>query len=205
MDATKFMELYGQAEETGGMEGAKEVVRESLSDDAKHHFFDLSGDGTHYRCSGVRHGVGFSRCDVIVGDNDLVTVRASIAPVMEGRERDLGRLCRMWNKRFILEGLTVEDGEFVFVTEAFYPAVSGMDCARAVGLALSTVHAYASATLALEGGAEPWDLIDLDGHRGGRGGSGDDDDDSGIPVERLQKGAELLERLIRERTAQQEA
>lgn len=199
MDVTKFMEMYGQAEEPGGLEEAKEAVRASLADDAKHYYFDLSGDGTLYRCSGVRHGVGFSHCDVIVGDDGLVTVRATIAPVPEGREHDLGRLCGMWSKRFKLRGLAVDDGEFVFVTEAFDPVEGRMDCAQAVGLALSTVHAYASATLALEGGVDPWDLIDLDGHRGGHGGGGDGDGGPGVSAERQQEGVDLLERLIRER------
>ena len=200
MDATKFMELYGRADETGGAESAKEAVRESLAGDTKHYFFDLSGDGTHYRCSGVRFGVGFSRCDVSLGEDGLVTVRATIAPVPQGRDRDLGRLCRMWSKRFILEGLAVEDGKFVFVAEPFDPVGGRMDCARATGMALSTVHAYASATLALEAGAEPWDLVDLDNRRGGHGG-GDDEGGPGTSVEHQSEGADLLERLIREHAA----
>lgn len=177
MDAEKFMELFNSSQETSAdLDETKDALR-TILEDSSSYYYDVSGDGTQYLCSGVRFGVGFARCLLTLRPDGLAVVRAEAMPVPSGHERSMSRLCHTWSTSLKLEGLKVEDGHMVFESQPFDP-LGTIDGDKAVGLALSTIGAYASAPLALEAGTEPWDLIDLGDARSPRGG-GDGDGDGG--------------------------
>ena len=174
MDASKFMELFDSSpEECSDFESAKEALHDLL-EGSDRSYYDVSGNGTQYYYSGNHHGAGFARCLLTLHPDGFATVRIDAMPVPHEHELTMRKLCRRWDSDFKLCGLKVEDGHIVFESEPFDP-LGDMDCERAAGLAMSTIHAYASAVLALEAGAMPWDLIDLDrqGDRPGDGGAGD--------------------------------
>ena len=177
MDTSKFMELYNSSdEEEGGFEASREAVRRSLDEQDDRYYYDVSGDGTSYYRSGARNGVGFSSCTLTLRPDGLATVRAASLTVPAQHEGAMRKLSKSWSSRFKLRGFKVEYGRLVFESAPFDPVSSRFDANEACDLALSTVHHYASAVLALEAGAEPWDLLDLyeddpgDGDDGGSGG-----------------------------------
>jgi len=190
MDTNKFMQLFASANEVDSdLSETKEALRKVL-EDGRHWYCDISGDGTQYLCTGTRHGVGFSQCWITLQPDGMAVVRAVSTPVPEEHVRSMSKLCRSWNKRFMVEGLSVQDNRIVFETTPFDPVGGRFTGDKVVGLALSTVHEYASAILALEAGVEPWDLLTLydEDHSGGG-----DDDDGGMPS--LDRISELLRSL----------
>ena len=197
MDAEKFMQLYLSSREEDPFTAAKKRVRESLERDADLGFYDMLGDGTHYRCLGLRHGVGYAFCDVTVCEDGCVTIRIECMPVPEACREDLMRLCDIWNSTFVLKGLDVEDGMLVFFTRLYCPGMDDVDCSRAVHLAYATIRMHASATLALEAGAMPWELIGIaDGYRDGSGDDGCDGPD-GAEAEPKRDDLDPIERRTR--------
>lgn len=178
MDADKFMELFNSSHEPStDLDETKEALR-TILEDSSCYYYDVSGAGTQYLCSGTRWGVGFARCLLTLRPDGTAVVRADAMPVPPEHERSLRKLCRAWNASFKLEGLKVEDGHMIFESQPFDP-LGKIDGDKAVRLALSTIHTYASAPLALEAGSEPWDLIDLGNDKGPRGGEDDDDGGEG--------------------------
>lgn len=174
MDADKFMELFNSSQEAGtDLDETKDALR-AILEDSSSYYYDVSGDGTRYLCSGTRFGVGFTRCLLTLRPDGLAVVRAEAMPVPSGHERSMRKLCSTWSTRLKLEGLRVEDGRMVFESLPFDP-LGKVDGDKAVRLALSTINAYASAPLALDAGSEPWDLIDLGDAKGSRGGEDDGD------------------------------
>ena len=174
MDANKFMELFNSSQEASvDLDETKEALH-GILEDSSCYYFDVSGDGTQYLCSGNRHGVGFARCLLTLRPDGLAVVRAVAMPVPSHHERSMRKLCHAWSTNFKLEGLKVEEGRMVFESQPFDP-LGKIDGDKAVRLALSTINTYASAPLALEAGSEPWDLLDLGDTKGSHGG-GDDDE-----------------------------
>ena len=179
MDTSTFINIYESSPEESSTNLAEtiEALRRSL-DKSHRWFYDVSGNGTEYYCSGARNGVGFAECRVILQDDGMAIVRAVSVPFAPEYERSLAKLCRAWNKSFKLTGLRVRDGRFIFESAPFDPIGGRMKASEAVGLALSTVHAYGGVVLALEAGIDPWDLIDIYDEHGGD----DDDDDDGMSI-----------------------
>lgn len=176
MDTKKFMALYDSSEEANGnFEESKEAMRRALEAPDGHFYYDISGDGTAYYRSGARNGVGYASCVATLRPDGLVTVRVTSLPVPEWHGRSMRKLCLAWNTRFRLKGLKVDNGRLVFEPAPFDPVSGRFNVDEACGLALYTIHSYASAILALEAGMEPWDLLDFDEC----GPDGDDDDGGG--------------------------
>lgn len=193
MDRDSFMRVFGAIDPTDSVEpdektatgpggsdetsGGDKIV-ESLAG-APSWFFDASGDGTDYRCSGARFGEGFVEARLTIRDDGSGVVYARSVPVPEEHERAMAKLCRMWNQHFRLKGLTVRDGYLTFVSEPLDLVGGRFEAGQAVGLALTTLHTYSSAVLALKAGVDPWELIVYDEWQGGGRGGGEDDDDDG--------------------------
>lgn len=191
MDTSKFMALFESSSEDGSdLERSKEAVRKSL-DANDRYYYDISGDGTAYCRSGTRNGIGFVTCSITLTPDGLATVRAESVGVPEGHARSMRKLCSSWNSRFKLRGLKVEDGRLVFESAPFDPVSGRFDADEACSLALSTVHHYASAVLALEARTDPWDLLDLYEEDDDHGDS--DDDDGGTSVPSLEQVRDLLQ------------
>jgi len=109
MDTNKFMQLFASANEVDSdLSETKEALRKVL-EDGRHWYCDISGDGTQYLCTGTRHGVGFSQCWITLQPDGMAVVRAVSTPVPEEHVRSMSKLCRSWNKRFMVEGLSVQD------------------------------------------------------------------------------------------------
>ena len=195
MDINTFMSIFESSTEgpTTDLAETIEALRRSL-DDSHRWFCDVSGNGTEYVCSGVRHGVGFAECRIILQDDGLAIVRAVSVPIAPEHERSMAKLCRAWNKSFKLTGLTVRDGRLVFESAPFDPIGGRISASKAVGLALSTLHAYGSAELALEAGVDPWDLMDMYDEHGGS-----DDDDHGDGGGESLPDFDTLHSMLRER------
>ena len=194
MNGSDFLSMFGgNGLDDDAPRDAKAAVRASLEGDRRRYYVDVSGDGTHYVCSGIRSGAGFSRCDVTLDGEGLVTVRANSVLVPENYIRDVGRLARVWNKRFIIDGFTIEDDRLMFVTDPFDPLDSKYECADVVGKALSTIHHFAGVVLALDAGVAPWDVLDLFDKKN----DGPSDDDDSAPSEEEDPLAALI-RMVRE-------
>lgn len=179
MDRNDFMKLFDGSEPVqGGSDNPDRIdtIRESLSE-GRPWYYDVNGDGTEYLCSGARFGAGFVEAHLKVQPDGLCTVFATSVRVPEEHQFSLAKLCRMWNKNFKLEGLAVRDDLLVFETEPLDLVNGRFDANEAMGMALTTMHAYSGAVFALVSGADPWDLIDYENWKKGPGGSGDDEDD----------------------------
>lgn len=186
MDRDTFMRLFDESEmdeamATGpggpGSPKGKEKIFESLEEGASW-FFDASGNGTDYRCSGARFGEGFVEARLTIEEDGTGIVFARSAPVPDEYEYSLAKLCRMWNRHFRVKGLYVRDGYLTFESEPIDLVNGSIEASRLVGMALTTVHAYTGAILALKAGVDPWELIEYDEwDGGGRGGGNDDEDD----------------------------
>lgn len=194
MDTSKFMELYNSSDEAGSdFDESKHAFQRALDNSDHNYYYDISGNGTAYYRSGARNGIGYASCIVTLQPDGLAMVRVTSLMVPEQHRRSIKKLCGSWNTFFKLKGLKVgEDGRLVFESAPFDPISGLFDADEACSLALSTVHHYASAVLALESGAEPWDLIDLyekDYH------DSDDDDshDGGTSVQSLDEVRDLLQ------------
>lgn len=200
MDVKEILKLYATSEESDEFKKAKEAVRTSLAEDESLSFRDVDGDGTHYRCVGLRHGVGYAVCDVHVGADGLVWVEGTCMPIAEVYQRDLSRLCRMWNEHFILKGFLVDEGQLAFRSEPFDATDGDMSASRAVRMVFSTFHDYASAPLALEAGVDPWELINLDEACGGTDDEDDgDSEDVREAIERIERRLGILEYVMLEK------
>lgn len=164
-----------------GRERGVKVVREQLEGSDRRWYYDVSGDGTRYVASGCRHGVGFARVTVEVLPDGCAQVVVRAGQRVNPRyERGLRKLFSYYSSQFKVRGLEVEEGRVVFRTQPFDPEAFRFDVDQVVGLALSTVHAYAGVTLALDAGVEPWELMDYPVGSSDTGGS-DDDPEGGLP------------------------
>ncbi len=163
MDTSKFMELFNSSDESeDDFDEIKKAFQRALDNSDVHFYYDISGDGTAFYRSGARNGIGYASCIVTLREDGLASVRATSLVVPKQNRRSIKKLCGSWNTFFKLKGLKVdEDGRLVFESAPFDPISGRYDADEACSLALSTVHHYASAIIALEAGAEPWDLIDL--------------------------------------------
>lgn len=183
MDTKKFMALCVSSEEANGnFEESKEAMRRTLEVPDYHFYYDISGDGTAYYRSGTRNGVGYASCVATLRPDGLATVHVTSLPVPKLHEHSLKKLCSTWNTRFRFKRLKVENDRLVFESAPFDPVSNCFDVDEACELALSTIHSYASALLALEAGTEPWDLLDFDEC----GPDGDDDDNCGRSISSLE-------------------
>ncbi|MDO4805698.1 MAG: hypothetical protein Q4A07_00475 [Coriobacteriales bacterium] len=192
MDASKFMQLFDSSDRVeSDFETSKEAIRRALDKDDAPFYYDISGDGTSYYRSGIRNGAGYSSCILTLQPDGFATVRATSVAVPEEHWNAMRKLCGSWNVRFKLRGLKVQDGKLVFESAPFDPVSGRFDANEACGLALSTVHHYASSVLALEADTEPWDLLDL--YEEDYDDSGDDDDDGGTSVPSLEEVRDLLQ------------
>ena len=190
MDTSKFMELFDASDEVeSDFEVSKEAIRRALDKSDRHFYYDVSGDGTTYYRSGTRNGTGYASCTITLQPDGLATVKVVSLVIPEQHWRSMRKLCSSWNTRFKLKGLKVESGRFVFESAPFDPVSGRFDVDEACSLALSTVHHYASAILALEAGTEPWDLLDLYEEDP----SDDGDEDGGTSVPSLDEVRDLLQ------------
>lgn len=212
MRSEKFVEMLGLMPEGPAPAEASERLREQLDASGRYWFHDVSGDGTRYETNGRRHGIAFARGIVELRPDGLVVVRVEtgqrVAPELERATR---KLFSCYSSRLKVPGLAVEDGRAVFVTAPFDALEGRRDVEEVLGLALSTVHAFAGVMLALDAGAEPWTLIDYD-----EPGDGGDDDGGEAIAPRQRVGSEpgpdfarelrrRLEALVAQRRAEDEA
>lgn len=160
-------------------------------------FFDVSGNGTEYVCSGARFGAGFAEARLTIQEDGVGVVTARAVPVPEELEYSVSKLCRRWNQHFRLPGLTVRDGYLTFVSDPIDLVDGSFEAPEAVGMALSTLHTYSSAVLALRAGVDPWELINYNEWKGGgRGRGGDDDDeDDGLDLSDDVELSEIIARM----------
>lgn len=175
MDTSRFLEVLSGAAETGvTLENSVREVRRQLEEGDRHTFYEAAS-GRRYVCSGIRFGVGYAQAAVEVLDDGLVQVSVHGGMrVSKAVEPALRKLLRRYSARMKVRGFVVEEGRMAFRTAPFDPADAPYPIERIVGLALSSVRAYAGVPLALEAGADPWDLLDYD-RRDPRGGGGADD------------------------------
>lgn len=178
MDTSVFNQLFSSAH---GVKSDPSEMIESIriSLDASPiplAFYDISGNGTEYLCSGARGGVGFVDCRISLLQDSTAVIRTTPIPVPAEIESRLSKLCRIWNKTLFLEGLTVRDGFMFFesgpfpICECLFPWMAGssidslddrsfIDIPRRVAFALETIRRYTFAILALEAGVDPRDLL----------------------------------------------
>lgn len=167
MDTDRFVSLFDEPEAQSDFERNKDILKTTLKDAPKPYYYDISGDGTTYVRSGGRNGCGYATCTITLAPDGLVTIKCVAIPVPEQYEAAVRKLFKFFNASFKLKGLKVEDGRVVFETSPFDPATSRFDVDVAASLALSTINNYAYVTLALEAGAEPYDIVlwDKDGDK----------------------------------------
>ena len=186
MTHSEFLGLFGQGRGEGpDRAGAIAAVREQL-EDADYEYVDVSGDGTRYERYCLRQGAGFATGVVEVQEDGRAVVAVEGGPrVAPEHEAALRKLCRHFSRNFKVPALVLEDGCLNFRTRPFDPRESRYDVDQTLSLGLSSVHAFAGLTLALDAGVEGFELLayDEDGGRFGGPDDDDDDDDDGMPMD----------------------
>ena len=139
------------------------ALREQLEADKRLDYVDVSdGAGTAYAFDGLSLGAGFADGRLTVDEDGFVTVRIETGiTIPEDLRPAVRKLFRKYNSGFIVEGLELgEDGTMVFHS-APVDIINGSQTGPLLaGRGMFTVHEFAGLGLALEAGAEPWDLLD---------------------------------------------
>lgn len=179
MDMKKFFELLDDEPEMEADEFVS-TVREQL-DAARHRtYLDVNGDGTLYTTSGTGAGIGYAKIQLEVLPENRVKVKIETGQkVAAENEPALRKLFYHYNDDFLIPGLAVEDGRVIFESAPLDPVNGPFDADSIVGKAMTTVHAYAGVSLALEAGVAGWKLL---GYNDDDNDDGDvDDGDGGTP------------------------